>query len=64
MGAGLATYSEPLGIGSDIPGRIPAAHKGPVWPLTTEIPIDATGAPISVDDFSSLLYAPSRGEVP
>ena len=64
LGAGLATYSEPLGIGSDIPGRIPAAHHGPVWPLTTEIPIDATGAPISVDDFSSLLYAPSRGEVP
>ena len=54
LGAGLMTYSEPLGVGSDIPGRIPAAHHGPEWPVTTEIPIDATGAPIEVDDFSSM----------
>jgi len=54
LGAGLMTHSEPLGVGSDIPGRIPAAHHGPVWPVTTEMPIDATGAPIEVDDFSEL----------
>jgi hypothetical protein len=64
LGAGLATYSEPLGIGSDIPVGTPAAHHGPVWPVTTEMPIDATGAPIAVDDFSSLLYATPLGEVP
>ena len=54
LGAGLMTYSEPLGVGSDIPGRIPAAHHGPVFPEMIEIPIDATGAPIEVDDFFSM----------
>ena len=65
LGAGLMTYSEPLGVGSDIPGRIPAAHHGPVFPEMIETPIDATGAPIEVDDFSSMPEpAPAPVSVP
>ncbi len=63
LGGGLATTSTPISSSSYIEGeidspRIPAAHHGPVWPITTEMPIDATGAPIEVDDFSSIPIPP------